>query len=167
MPCSLTPVGLLAPGPYSAGVLSPLWHYQDNPDDMCLSWLYRTAFGLAVYASQAPLREHHPRKTRFRLVANLCWAGFTCRVPYERFPLCRLTSTLLPPFPGLTWRTEPGTSPGALERMPGLANRVDPASCPAGPPTDPDVRISRIRLFEAQLRYATQMAWTIRGRRSG
>ena len=57
MPCSLTPVGLLAPGPYSAGVLSPLWHYQDNPDDTCLSWLYRTAFGLAVYASQAPLRD--------------------------------------------------------------------------------------------------------------
>ena len=57
MPCSLTPVGLLTPGPYSAGVLSPLWHYQDNPDDMCLSWLYRTAFGLAVYASQAPLRD--------------------------------------------------------------------------------------------------------------
>jgi hypothetical protein len=46
-------------------------------------------------------------------------------------------------------------------------NRVDPASCPAGPPTDPDVQISRIRLFEAQFRYATQMAWTIRGRSSG
>ena len=57
MPCSLTPVGLLAPSRYSAGVLSPLCHYQDNPDDMCLSWLYRTAFGLAVYASQAPLRD--------------------------------------------------------------------------------------------------------------
>jgi predicted ATP-dependent endonuclease of OLD family len=46
-------------------------------------------------------------------------------------------------------------------------NRVDPASYLAGPPTDPDVRISRIRLFEAQIRCATQMAWTIRGRGRG
>ena len=55
------------------------------------------------------LTGYHPRKTRFRLVASLCRAGFTCRVPYERFPLCRLTSTSLPPFPGLTWRTVPDT----------------------------------------------------------
>jgi hypothetical protein len=34
-------------------------------------------------------------------------------------------------------------------------NRVDPASCLAGPPTDPDVRISRIRLLVARLRCAT------------
>ncbi len=27
-------------------------------------------------------------------------------------------------------------------------SRDSPASCPAGPPTDPDVRISRIRLFK-------------------
>src|SRR4051794_1195473 len=40
-------------------------------------------------------------------------------------------------------------------------NRVDPASCPTGPPTDPDMQISRIRLLVARLRYATQMAWTI------
>src|SRR5262249_59992408 len=53
-----------------------------------------------------------------------------------------------------------------LRELPG-ANRVDPASCPAGPPTDPDVRVSRIRLFETQFCYATQMAWTIRGPSSG
>ena len=60
MPCSLTPVELLAPGPYGAGVLSPLYRYQDNPDDTFLSRLNHTAFGLAVYASQAPLRDHSP-----------------------------------------------------------------------------------------------------------
>ncbi len=26
-----------------------------------------------------------PRKTRFQLVASLCWAGFTCRVPSKGF----------------------------------------------------------------------------------
>ena len=28
----------------------------------------------------------------------------------------------------------------------------DPAGCPTGPPTDPDVRVSRLRLFEIRLR---------------
>ena len=36
-----------------------------------------------------------------------------------------------------------------------LNNRVDPAGYPAGPPTDPDVQISRIRLLETRLRCAT------------
>ena len=55
-----------------------------------------------------------PRKTRFRLVASLCRVGLhTCRVPSERFPLCRLTPTSLPPFPGFAWRTMGGTFPGA------------------------------------------------------
>jgi hypothetical protein len=108
MPCSLTPVGLLAPGPYSAGVLSPLTNTRTTPTTRAfrgsiarpsasLSTLRRRPYGIG------------PRKTRFRLVASLCRAGFTCRVPYERFPLCRLTSTSLPPFPGLAWRTSAGT----------------------------------------------------------
>lgn len=46
-------------------------------------------------------------------------------------------------------------------------NRVDPAGYPTGPPTDPDVRISRIRLLVTRLRYATPTPWTIRGRGSG
>ena len=36
----------------------------------------------------------------------------TCRVPSERFPLCQLLPTSLPPFPGLAWRTDLGTSSG-------------------------------------------------------
>jgi hypothetical protein len=109
MPCSLTPVGLLAPGQFSAGVLSPLTTTRTTPTTSAfrgsiarpsasLSTLRRRPYGIG------------PRKTRFRLVASLCRAGFTCRVPYKRFPLCRLTSTSLPPFPGLAWRTEGGTS---------------------------------------------------------
>jgi hypothetical protein len=36
--------------------------------------------------------------------------------------------------------------------------RVAPGRCLPGAPTDPDVQISRIRLFETRLRYATRTA---------
>jgi hypothetical protein len=75
---------------------------------MCLSRLYHTASDLAVYASQAPLRD---KPTQDSLPAGgqpLPGRTLTCRVPSERFPLCRLLPTSLPPFPGLAWRTEPG-----------------------------------------------------------
>lgn len=77
MPCSLTPVGLLAPGHCGEGVLSPLDVTRTTPTTKCLSRLIHTAFGFAVYASQAPLRDIGPRKTRFRLVASLCRAGLS------------------------------------------------------------------------------------------
>jgi hypothetical protein len=74
MPCSLTPVGLLMPGHCGTGVLSPLTlrgrpqrqvpfeAHSHGLRPRCL----RFAGALAGY----------PRKTRFRLVANLCRAGF-------------------------------------------------------------------------------------------
>jgi hypothetical protein len=55
----------------------------------------------------------------------------------------------------------------ALALRGGHHGRVALGGFPPRAPTDPDVRISRIRLFETQFRYATQMAWTIRGRSSG
>ena len=36
--------------------------------------------------------------------------------------------------------------------------RVAPGDCSPGAPTDPDVQISRIRLFETRLRYAKRTA---------
>jgi len=85
MPCSLTPVGLLAPGQYSAGVLSPLWRYQNDPDDTCLSRLYHTAFGLAVYASQAPLRDAPTQDSLPAGGQPLPGRIWTCRVPMKGF----------------------------------------------------------------------------------
>ncbi len=76
---------------------------------MCLSRLIHTAFGLAVYASQAPSRD---RPTQDSLPAGgqpLPGRAFTCRVPSEKFPLCRRLSTSLPPLPGLPWRTSSST----------------------------------------------------------
>src|SRR5829696_3423211 len=115
------------PGPYGEGVLSPLGTTRTTPTTRAfrgsiarpsasLSTLRRRPYGIG------------PRKTRFRLVASLCRAGFTCRVPYERFPLCRLTSTSLPPFPGLTWRTVPGTSWPARRLDPRRARRQRPTT---------------------------------------
>ena len=58
-----------------------------------------------------------PRKTRFRLVANLYRAGFgPAGLHDERFPLCGQSTTSLPPFPGLAWRTG----------FPPWANRTSP-----------------------------------------
>jgi len=78
-----------------------------------------TAFGLAVYPSQAPYGIG-PRKTRFRLVASLCRAGFgpagspvrgfrsvDCRL--HRFPL----SQAYPGAPTLTLLPVPPLLPGA------------------------------------------------------
>jgi hypothetical protein len=111
MPCSLTPVGLPAPGQYGAGVLSPLTQYQDDPHDTFLSRLYRTAFGLAVYASQAPLRDWptqdslpaggQPLPGRILLPGSLREVSALSTVVY-----------IASPFPGLAWRTSGGTSSG-------------------------------------------------------
>jgi len=54
--------------------------------------------------------------------------------PYERFPSCFLTS--LPPFPSFLTHSH---------------CRVTPGGCPPGVPTDPYVRISRIRLFSVRI----------------
>ncbi len=65
-----------------------------------LTRLNHAAHMLAVYASQRRLPET-PRKTRFQLVASLCWAGFHPPGPNERFPVTSWPS----PFPKLAWRT--------------------------------------------------------------
>ena len=65
-----------------------------------LTRLNHAAHMLAVYASQRWLPET-PRKTRFQLVASLCWAGFHPPGPIERFPVTSWPS----PFPKLAWRT--------------------------------------------------------------
>lgn len=72
----LTPVGLLAPGQYGAGVLPPHTLTGTTPTT-------RTFRGSITRpsASLSTLRRRpygiRPRKTRFRLVASLCRAGFT------------------------------------------------------------------------------------------
>ena len=63
-----------------------------------LSTLNSMAFGLAVYASQCGLPQHHAR------LASGRWSGATGRAfhpqgSYERFQICFLT--LHPPFPSL------------------------------------------------------------------
>ena len=59
-----------------------------------ISRLNRTALGLAVYASQWRVAPP-PRKTRFRLLAKLCRAGFvTRRVPMKGFRV-RVSSSFL------------------------------------------------------------------------
>ena len=49
-----------------------------------------------------------------------------------------------------------GVSPARAERAAREheLGRVAPGSCPPGAPTDPDVRVSRIRLFEGWICYA-------------
>lgn len=49
------------------------------------------------------------------------------------------------------------------EKLAGSAQRGEPAR----PPTDPDVRISRIRFVKQRVRYATYTEWTTRARGSG
>ncbi len=51
-----------------------------------LTRLNHAAHMLAVYASQCRLPET-PRKTRFQLVASLCWAGLHPPGPNKRFPV--------------------------------------------------------------------------------
>jgi len=87
MPCSLTPAEPSRQAFTALRCCRPA-HYRDDLDDTCLSGLTRTAFALAVYASQAPLRCRR-RKTRFRLVANLYRAGFPPAGSHlESFRLC-------------------------------------------------------------------------------
>jgi hypothetical protein len=69
----MTPVEFLTPGQYSAGMLSPLDHYNDDLDDKCLSELDHTAFPLAVYASQRPSPDDHAR------LASRWWPAFLGR----------------------------------------------------------------------------------------
>ncbi len=106
MPCSRTPVGLLSPGHSSGRVLSPLEETRTTPTtcafrgsitrpSVSLSTLRRRPYGMS------------PRKTRFRLVASLCRAGFVpagspmrgfrsvdCRL--HRFPLSQAYPGALP-----------------------------------------------------------------------
>ncbi|MEA2559533.1 MAG: hypothetical protein QOH06_1037 [Acidobacteriota bacterium] len=76
MPCSLTPVGLLAPGHCGAGVLSPLSETWTTPTTRAFRGSFtRPPTSLSTLRRRP--RGISPRKTRFRLVANLCRAGFS------------------------------------------------------------------------------------------
>jgi hypothetical protein len=102
-----------APGPCGAPMLSPLHHTRTTSAKFSLSRLDHTASALAVYASQAPLRCR-PRKTRFRLVANLCRAGLVTRqIPSRKVSdSADLRLHRLPPSPGFAWRTRRLSSRG-------------------------------------------------------
>ena len=89
LPCSKpTPAGLLAPDHYSAAAW-PLVIERQRLPRLGLSTLNSMAFGLAVYASQCGLLQHHAR------LASSCWSGSTGRAFHpqasnERFQICSL-----------------------------------------------------------------------------
>src|SRR5688572_13742745 len=88
-----TPAGLLAPDHCSAAAW-PLNAQVQRLPRLGLSTLSSMAFGLAVYASQCGLLQHHAR------LASSCWSGSTGRAfhPHgsaERFQSCQLHLILL------------------------------------------------------------------------
>ncbi len=77
-----------------------------------LSRLCHTAPTFAVYASR-PALPQGSRKTRFRLVANLCRAGFSpAGFTPEGFHVSASSSVTFPPPPGLAWRDQDDEGPG-------------------------------------------------------
>jgi hypothetical protein len=115
MPCSLTPVGLLVPGHCGTGVLSPLDVTRTTPTTC--------AFRGSITRLPASLSTLRRRPCGIPTQDSLPAGGqplpgriWTCRVPSERFQLCRRLSTSLPPSPGLPWRTTPGTYFGSTHR---------------------------------------------------
>ena len=62
--------------------------YRDDPNDTYLSRLHHAAFGLAVYASQAPLRDWPTQDSLPAGGQPLPGRTHTCRAPSERFRLC-------------------------------------------------------------------------------
>ena len=65
---------------------APATDNDEGSPRVLISGLNRTAFDLAVYASQGWSPTHPPRKTRFRLLVRLYRTGLvTRRVPSERF----------------------------------------------------------------------------------
>ena len=92
-----TPAGLLAPDHNSAAAW-PLVIKRQRLPRLGLSTLNSMAFGLAVYASQCRLLQHHAR------LASSCWSGSTGRGSHpqgsdERFQSCNLH--LIPPSQAL------------------------------------------------------------------
>ena len=88
-----TPAGLFAPDRYGTAAW-PLNALVQRLPQLGLSTLNSMAFGLAVYASQCGLLQHHAR------LASSCWSGSTGRAfhPHgstERFQSCRLHLILL------------------------------------------------------------------------
>ena len=88
-----TPAGLLTPDHCGAAAW-PLVIVRQRLPRLGLSTLNSMAFGLAVYASQCGLLQHHAR------LASSCWSGSTGRAFHppgsaERFQSCRLH--LIPP----------------------------------------------------------------------
>ena len=92
-----TPAGLLTPDHYSAAAW-PLVIERQRLPRLGLSTLNSMASGLAVYASQCGLLQHHAR------LASSCWSGSTGRDFHprgsdERFQSCELH--LIPPSQAL------------------------------------------------------------------
>lgn len=96
------PGGTSAPGHSSASVLPSALSTASAPTINPLSGLHHTAWTLAVYASPPGLPGQ--RKTRFRLLAKLCRAGFRLPAGFQYRVSAMITSR--PPCRGLSWRTE-------------------------------------------------------------
>ena len=94
-----TPAGLLTPDRCGAAAWPLVIERQRLPREG-LSTLNSMAFGLAVYASQCRLLQHHAR------LASSCWSGSTGRAFHpqgsaERFQSCKLH---LIPLSQASWR---------------------------------------------------------------
>ena len=76
---------------------------------------------------------------RHARLASGCWSALPGGVRYPQGPIDRFRFSRI-----LLSLASPG------------ARRVDPGSCPPEPPTDPDVRNSRIRLLGEQICYGLQ-----------
>ena len=92
--CSSTPAGLRAPDLVRSRSVAPAMKTAKAPCDLSISELNSMAFGLAVYASQCGLLQHHAR------LASSCWSGSTGQAfhPHgstERFQSCELHLILL------------------------------------------------------------------------
>ena len=85
-----------------------------------------------------------PRNTRFRLVASLCRAGFSRRVPLQSFSH---GVTWHPPCPGCTWRTFRGNAPARSAAKEAIVNSRSRCSRPMrGLPTEVDAAESLLLL---------------------
>jgi hypothetical protein len=120
--------------------------YDEDSSNKGLSGLGSAALGLAVYASQLGLLRHHAR------LASGWWLAFagravTRRASYDWFPPIIYMAFS---FPRLSWREGTTLGPPSGAKPRNLAGW--PRGLPPEAPTDPDVRISRIRFVRSRVR---------------
>ncbi len=100
MPCSSTPAGPNLPGQLRASTRPPLMQRRGRPAS---SNFGAQSHGLSTRCLRFVGRVTPvPRKTRFRLVANLYRAGFVPAGSHRK--VSEYVSTYHPPFPGFAWR---------------------------------------------------------------